>query len=199
MIPRPLLVGVVMIAAIWLVVVVVLRLTEGFTSTPEKVAGLMDAMPWSEVGEGSAAERQAYLARVIDEMNRLNFEQRRLLRENHDASGQRFFNSLTAEEKGQFLESTVEQHFKSIMKAFNQMSPEERASAVERARADLRNDEVDGENVQRLKAEDEQVFEKLVEKGLGAYYEEANADTKLDLAPLLEEMQQRLRSLPGRR
>ena len=53
-------------------------------------------------------------------------------------------------------------------------------------------------NMRRLEEEDKKVFENVVEKGLGAYYEEANADTKMDLAPLMEEMQQRMRGFGGR-
>jgi hypothetical protein len=53
--------------------------------------------------------------------------------------------------------------------------------------------------MRRLQKEDEKVFENVVEKGLGAYYEEATAETKMDLAPLMEEMQQRMRGFGGRR
>ncbi|TLD71988.1 hypothetical protein FEM03_04495 [Phragmitibacter flavus] len=195
---RPLIFGLIAIAVIWTVVAGVVKLTQAHTSTPEKVAALMENAPWENVDDGDIATREKHLKDIVAQVNMLDFEQRRLLRENYDEANQQFFNSLTSEEKSFFLESTVEEHFKSIMKAFNQMTAKERARIVDRARADLRRNDVDGQNMERLKAEDEKVFQNLVEKGLGAYYEEANAETKLDLAPLLEEMQQRLRALPGR-
>jgi hypothetical protein len=67
------------------------------------------------------------------------------------------------------------------------------------ARRDMQRENPDDRNMERLRREDEQVFENVVEKGLGAYYEEASAETKMDLAPLMEEMQQRMRGFGGRR
>jgi len=171
-----------------------MKLTESHTSTPEKVVAIMQATSW----EGDVAQRDKHIKSVIKQINLLDFDQRRELRETYDQDAQEFFNKLTVEEKGEFLQATVEQHFKSIMKAFNQMSPEERKRAIEMARVELQSNEVDGQNIQRLQAEDEGVFQNLVEKGLGAYYEDASAETKLDLAPLLEEMQHRLRSLSSK-
>ena len=107
--------------------------------------------------------------------------------------------SLSTSERHHFLEETVEQHFKSVMKAFNQMSREERQRIVAQARRDMQKDTPDDDNMRRLQKEDEQVYEHVVEKGLGAYYEEANADTKMDLAPLMEEMQQKMRGFGPRR
>ena len=78
------------------------------------------------------------------------------------------------------------------MKAFNQMTPEERRKVVNQARADMQKNQREGRNMERLQAEDEKVFESVVEKGLSAYYQDASAETKMDLAPLMEEMQQRM-------
>ena len=195
---RPIIFTVVSLALIWAAVAGVMKLTESHTSTPEKVVTIMHATSWSEPGEGDVAQLEKHIKSVIKQINLLDFEQRRELRETYDQDAQEFFNKLTAEEKSEFLQATVEQHFKSIMKAFNQMSQEERKRAIEMARVELQSNEVDGQNIQRLKAEDEGVFQNLVEKGLGAYYEDASAETKLDLAPLLEEMQHRLRSLSSK-
>ena len=195
---RPIIFTVVSLALIWAAVAGVMKLTDSHTSTPEKVVSIMQTTSWSEPGEGDVAQREKHIKSVIKQINLLDFEQRRELRETYDQDAQEFFNKLTAEEKSEFLQATVEQHFKSIMKAFNQMSQEERKRAIEMARVELQSNEVDGQNIQRLKAEDEGVFQNLVEKGLGAYYEDASAETKLDLAPLLEEMQHRLRSLSSK-
>jgi hypothetical protein len=62
---------------------------------------------------------------------------------------------------------------------------------VEQARTDMQRNQRD--DMEKLKAEDEKVFDAVVEKGLSAYYQDASADTKMDLAPLMEDMQQRIR------
>ncbi len=196
---KPLLLAVLAIAAIWGAVASVMGLTEKHTSTPEKVHELMAAAPWFENSELDAESRRKYLDEVIAHVNRLNFDQRRQSREGDPNIGQRFMDSLDVHERHRFIEQTVEQHFKSVMKAFNQMSREERQRVVAQARRDMQRNTPDDDNMRRLQQEDEKVFENVVEKGLGAYYEEANAETKMDLAPLMEEMQQRMRGFGGRK
>ncbi len=197
---RTLLFALLGIASIWMAVAGILSITSQHTSTPDKVMASMLNAPWlkDEDAEVSESDRQKQLDAVIAQINLLDFDQRKQLREEDQDVTKRFMESLTKEEKGQFLEKTVEMHFKSMMKAFNQMQPEERRRIVEQARADMQRNQSDGRNMENLKKEDEKVFQNVVEKGLGAYYEDASAETKLDLAPLMEEMQQRMRNM-GRR
>src|SRR6186997_3347078 len=119
---KPLLIAVLAIAAIWGVVAAVMGLTDKHTSTPEKVRELMGAAPWFGNENLDADARQKYLDEVIAHVNRLDFDQRRQSREGDPETGQRFMDSLTMEERHRFLEQTVEQHFKSVMKDINQMS-----------------------------------------------------------------------------
>jgi hypothetical protein len=41
---------------------------------------------------------------------------------------------------------------------------------------------------------DQKNVQKIVDQGLRSFYSDANADVKLDLAPLIEQMQQNLQS-----
>ncbi len=191
------------LVAIWGAVAGIMRLTEKHTTTPEKVLDAMATVPWvvDENADLSEAERKEHIDRVIIQVNLLNFEQRRQMREadGDQDTGRMFMESLTDDEKGYFMKETVEQHFKSVMKAFNQMSREERQRVVDQARKDMQRNRVEGQNMERLQERDEKVFQQVVEKGLGAYYEDASAETKMDLAPLMEEMQQRINGMPRRR
>jgi hypothetical protein len=196
---KPLLVAGLAIAAIWGAVAAVMGLTEKHTSSPEKVRELMTAAPWLENEEVDEATRKKHLDELIAHVNRLDFEQRRQAREGDQEIGQRFMESLTKEERHRYLQETVEQHFKSVMKAFNEMKPEERKRVIAQARRDMQSDSTNNNNMRRLEEEDQKVFENVVEKGLGAYYQDASAETKMDLAPLMEEMQQRMRGFGGRR
>jgi hypothetical protein len=194
---KPLLLSVLAIAAIWGAVASVMGLTEKHTSTPEKVQELMSTAPWFDHPDLDDESRKKYLDQVISHVNRLDFNQRRQSREGDPMVGKRFMDSLDIDERHRFLEETVEQHFKSVMKAFNQMSREERQRIVAQARRDMLKNSPEDDNMRRLQEEDEKVYEHVVEKGLGAYYEEASADTKMDLAPLMEEMQQKMRGFGG--
>ncbi len=187
------------LAAIWGAVAGIMKITEKHTTTPEKVISMMASTPWvvDENLEMSEAARREYLDKVIAQVNLLDFEQRKRMRSEDDQRmGRQFMESLTDEEKAHFLKSTVEQHFKSMMKAFNLMSPEERQKVVAQARKDMERNQVEDQNMDRLRERDEKVFQQLVDKGLGAYYEEASAETKMDLAPLMEEMQKRMHGMP---
>lgn len=183
---------------IWSGVAAVIHATEKHTSSPEKVIGLVDKMPWLNGENVSDEERSKRLDELINNVNMLDFDQRKQMRENDQAKWQHFMESLNKEERGHFLKETVEQHFKSVMKAFNQMTHEERQKIVDQSLKDMRKRDGEGRNMDRLQQEDEQVFHSVVEKGLGAYYEEASSETKMDLAPLMEQMQQRMRGFPGR-
>jgi hypothetical protein len=196
---KPLLLAVLAIAAIWGAVASVMGLTDKHTSTPEKVQELMVKAPWFEDSNLDEEARRKYLDDVIAQVNRLDLNQRRQSREGDPEIGRRFMDSLSMSERHHFLEETVEQHFKNVMKAFNQMSREERQRIVAQARRNMLKNSPEDDNMRRLQQEDEKVYENVVEKGLGAYYEEASADTKMDLAPLMEEMQQKMRGFGGRR
>jgi bisphosphoglycerate-dependent phosphoglycerate mutase len=178
---------------IWSGVGAIMSATEKHTSTPEKVLARMATAPWLDGQEVSDAARRKHLDGIIEEVNKLDFDQRRQMREGDKEIRERFFNSLATKDKGYFLENTVEQHFKSVMKAFNKMPREERQKLVQQSMNDMKKSENDDRNMKKLKEEDEKVFETVVEKGLGSYYQDASAETKMDLAPLMEQMQQRLR------
>jgi hypothetical protein len=178
---------------IWSGVAAVMHATEKHTSSPEKVIGLVDKSPWLNGSDVSDAERRKHIDSIIASVNLLDFDQRKQMRENDHEKWDAFMKSLNKEERGHFLQETVEQHFKSVMKAFNEMSHEERQKIVDQSLRDMKRQEAEGRNIDRLQEEDEKVFHSVVEKGLGAYYEDASAETKMDLAPLMEQMQQRMR------
>ncbi len=183
---------------IWAAVAAVIQATEKHTSTPEKVIGLVDQSPWLNGGSATDTQRRQHIDAVIASVNLLDFDQRKQMHQNDHEKWQQFMESLNKEERTRFLQETVEQHFKSMMRAFNQMSHEERQKVVDQSLKDMHRQDTDNRNMDRLQKEDEQVFHSLVEKGLSAYYQDANSDTKLDLAPLMEQMQQRMRGFPGR-
>lgn len=198
MTPRNIIFFLSSLVLIWSGVAAVMRATSKHVSSPEKVQILMASAPWLDGKDPSEAERKKHLDEIIANVNRLDFDQRHAMRENDPAIGQHFFDGLTKDERSRFVKETVEQHFKNVMKAFNQMSRDERQKVVRQAMGDMKKNTPDDRNMDRLKKDDQQVFETVVEKGLSAYYEDASTETKLDLEPLMEQMQQRIRGVPQR-
>ena len=103
---------------------------------------------------------------------------------------------LSGEEQLYFLERRIGRAFEQIMDSFNEMDRDERKKIVERSLKRIRER---GDGSSGPFGEDNpEVAEQITDAGLKAYYSTANAETKIDLAPLLEEMQRTI-TLGGRR
>lgn len=166
------------LVAVWAVAGGMIYLAQAAKPTPEKVAACLR----EDLAGKSAAERAKRIDRAADMLNRLSFEDRQKLR--GDRAQERFFRALTPEEQGRFLDATLPSGFKQIMENFNKMEPAKRKQFVERAVAEMKKHE--GEEAPR--PVDEALQQKIVNQGLRSFYNDANADVKLDLAPLIEEL-----------
>jgi hypothetical protein len=142
------------------------------------------------------AERARQLDTLVRQVNRLNFEERRQLALSRGLDP--VFEQMTDEERQSFLDRTLPQGFAQIIEVFNKMSPEERRAAVERALDDLRRAEAESTELDwsraRARLEDGSL-QRVVEQGFQAYLQTASAETKLDLAPVIEQIQQNVRKL----
>lgn len=174
---------------VWAVAAGVVLFARSSKPDPEKLAQFVKQ---STVAELSPSERENVLNRVILDLNRMDFEQRRTLQ--RDPALRDFFDTLSAEEKSSFLERTLPEGFRQMMIAFNQMEPERRKRLVERALADIEQAEASGRTAERSSQLDEEMTRKIVDQGLQAFYSEASADVKLDLAPVIERIQESLQS-----
>lgn len=142
------------------------------------------------------AERARQLDTLARQVNRLNFEERRQLALSRGLDP--VFEQMTDAERQAFLDRTLPQGFAQIIEVFNKMSPEERRGAVERALDDLRRAEAESTELDwsraRARLEDGSL-QRVVEQGFQAYLQTASAETKLDLAPVIEQIQQNVRNL----
>ena len=127
------------------------------------------------------------IGRAEDQLNEVSFEDRQQLE--RSGATRRFFLSLTPAEQMAFLDATLPADFRQLMEAFNKMEPAKRKEFVSRALDEMRKHE--GEEHPHGEF-DEQAGQRIADQGLKAFYSTADADTKLDLAPLVEQMQRNL-------
>lgn len=167
---------------IWLVAVVAIGISRSARPTPQKLQAYVEAHPIIGL---DGTKRQKILESTAAQLNRLNFDQRRELQES--GTLRRFFENLTAEERGKFLEMTLPEGFRQMMTGLNKMTPEKRQRLVQRALDDLRKNSP--RSAERI-PEDE--VKKILSQGVSSFYEEANAEVKLDFAPVLEELQKNI-------
>lgn len=165
--------------AVWLVAMGIVLLARAQKATPERVAVYFQ----EDLNAQSSADRAHHLKRAAAMLNELSFEERQQLRRNREQ--EKFFSQLTPEEQGQFLDATLPTGFRQMMENFNRMDPVKRKQFVDRALAQMKAHEGDAPP----RHLDDANVQKMVNQGLHSFYNDSSADVKLDLAPLIEEMQ----------
>lgn len=173
------------LCAIWAIACGAIYLARSRKPTAQSVAAYIQA---NDINSKSGADRRKVVDSVAAMLNRISLDERDQLRHQHITDN--FFRALTPEEQAAFLDATLPTGFKQMMDAFNKMDPDKRKQFVDRALAEMRNHQ--GEQPPR--DVDEKNVQKIVDQGMRAFYSEANADVKLDLAPLIEQMQRNLQN-----
>jgi hypothetical protein len=183
--------AVVLLAAIWLVAGGIIWGARSLKPTPEALLAYVDSNPVE--GKGPT-DRAKVIEKTAEKLNCLTYEERREVRISRRLNT--FFRGLTPEEQARFLDLTLPEGFRQIMDALNKMTREKRKVFVERTLADLRKQE--GQEIPedaREQLEQDEHVQKIVDQGLKSFYSEASAETKMDLAPVIEQMQRNLQGL----
>ncbi len=152
---------------------------------------------WSE-NPGTAAEakkRDKEIRRIADMVNRLDFRERELSRDNR--TGEKFFTKLSMQERELFIDLTIVESMSRFMEALDQMPEEQRRSFVEKGLQDINSGRTEQE-MERAQQMDEALLTKISREGMRAYFDKASAETKMDLAPLMEAMNEMMQGLRGR-
>ena len=180
--------AVLLLAAVWLVAGGIMMWARKVKPSPESVSRYIETNP---VEGRSPTERREIIDNLATQINRLGYEERRETR--MERRPDKFFKNLTPEEQAHFLDRTLPEGFKQMMTAFNNLTPEKRRKLVQRTIEDLRRDReqlgdqappgLDDPNVQRI-----------VTEGLKSFYSGASAETKMDFAPIIEELQKNMQS-----
>jgi DNA-directed RNA polymerase specialized sigma24 family protein len=153
---------------------------------------------WSQ-GEGTATEagkRRETIREIADITNRLDFQEREKNRENRTIEP--FFRSLSASERALFIDLTVAESMNKFMQALDQMPAEERRKFVRRGLDEIEKGRT-AENMERTRELGEDVMKRITGEGMRAYFQKASTETKLDLAPLMESMNEVMQGMRGQR
>ena len=187
--------GLVALAVVWAVVWGVLRVTGAMKTSPEKVEAYIEENSLGEIEDPE--ERKRVIARMAKMLNQLEGGDLREMFGREEAEEREgppdFVQAMTPEEQRYFMELRLGKAFEQMMVAFNEMERDDRKKIVERTLRQMRKNSEQAEGMNRLEDEDPEMAEKMINEGLKAYYQEASAETKIDLAPVLEQMQKNLR------
>jgi len=192
---RPVVYSLLAVLAIWAVAAIGFRIARSATMTADKVKAYAASVDLRKL---SGAERAKALKTLADKLNALSTEERRMARFERIAGD--WFDAMTEDEKAAFLEATMPTGFKQMLASFEQMPEERRKRAVDDA-------------LRRLKEERDKLAEgtlpqgatngpvlspelqaKVRTIGLNTFYSQSSAQTKAELAPVLEELQRVMES-----
>jgi len=184
---------------IWILVFAVRSIAASKKITAERLQNEISELAfddWSEDSGSSseAEERENEIRRIADMVNRLDFAERQKNRENQSAED--FFRKLDAREKNLFVDLTIVETMGRFMEALDQMPPEQRKEFVQKGLSEIQEGRTEAD-MARAQEMDEDLLTKISEEGMRAYFNEASADTKLDLAPLMEAMNEVMQGLRG--
>ncbi len=174
------------LVAVWALAAGVIWLVRAERPTPAKIEAYLAANP---LEAREPRDRAEVIEAMAAKVNRLEFDERRELQQTQRARD--FFEAMNGEEQSRYLDLTLPEGFKQAMLALNKMTPEKRKQLVERALENIEKggppEDADAPPV------DEAMMEKIVAQGVTSFYEDANAEVKMDFAPVIEQIQRSLR------
>jgi hypothetical protein len=190
---RPVIFAVAALAAVWLTALGGYALSDHFKMTAEKLGAYIQHTDLSKL---SAAARAKALHDLADKINALSPEERRLAR--MDRLWDEWFREMTEEEKGQFLDATLPSGFHQMLASFEEQPAQKRQKAIDDAIKQLRQardkpppkaKETNPGDTNAPPVLSEELQQKITTIGLNSVYSTSSAETKAELAPLLEEIQ----------
>ncbi len=195
---RPVWFSALALLAVWVIAITGYTMAKNSRVTAEKVRRYAESVDLRTL---SGAARAKAIQKLADMLNGLSVEERRRARMERAAG--RWFEEMTEEEKGVFIEATMPTGFKQMLNAFEQMPEEKRRRAVDDALRRLK--EAQGQNqmqpeagnqgsTNRLAPLSEELQAKVRTIGLKTFYSQSSAQTKAELAPVLEELQRVMES-----
>ncbi len=184
------------LVAVWMATVTAFHFSGKARMTAEKIRQFTLATDLTNL---SPADRDEKIRALADRVNALPFDER--LKWRRTDEWKKWFAEMTEAERRQFIVATLPTGFKQTLEAFDQLPADQRRQFVADAIQRLREDGAAGINQSLadygpggpppLSPELEKQARVL---GLQEFYSDSSAESKAELAPLLEEMQRQLQA-----
>jgi hypothetical protein len=169
-----------LVAGVWLIAAIVIHFANASHPTAATVTAYVQSLDLDTL---QGAERARAIERMEKMVNHITFEDRQQL--DRERISRDFLHKLTPAEQDAYLDATLPTGFQQLMDSFNKMDPVKRKQIVSQALERMKEHQGQGPPP----GADSNIAQHVVDQGLKSFYRDANADVKLDLAPLVEQMQ----------
>lgn len=200
---KPIAIAAGVLVAVWALAMTGYVIAKNAKVTGEKVRAYLANTDLSKLND---KDRAKALKQLADYMNQLPQDERRTTR--MDREWEKWFKAMNDQEKGDLIEATMPSGVTQMLTAFEQLPPEKRQKAIQDSLKRLREARNDPRNAGQWQGKDAppplspELQQRAAAAGLGAFYSQSSAQTKAELAPLLEEIQRSMESgrlmRPGR-
>lgn len=176
--------------AVWLLVYGIQQWMAPKKITAARLKTTVESAHFTDLSDASASvdaetlkQRDRKLRQIAKMVNGLDFRERELNRQNQTLN--RFFERLNAQERNTFIDLTLRESMNQFMSALDQMPPQQRQKFIQQGLAEISNGRT-AQELEKTRALGADVMEKISQEGMRAYFEKASTETKMDLAPLME-------------
>lgn len=190
-----------MLALVWLVVWGIRAFASSRTPTAARIKEQIDRARFADwSGNDStndtkqAANRETEIRKIADLINKLDFQEREKNRDQR--VGEEFFRKLNAREKTLFIDLTIAESMNRFMEALDTMPPDQRRKFVEQGLKQITDGKTQAD-ITRAEELSPELLEKISQEGIRAYFQKSSVETKLDLAPLMESINETMQGLRG--
>jgi hypothetical protein len=167
-------------------------------TTADELARYVNSLNMAQL---SPARRSAAFKELEEKVNGLSLEERRKWW--GDGQWRNWFDQMTETEKGEYIDATLPTGFKQVLNSFEKLSDDRRRRAIDNAMQQLKKthhlvtDHEPGHDENMYGTNPPPVLSAELENrarmaGFKTFYTESSAQTKAELAPLLEELQDQL-------
>jgi hypothetical protein len=195
---RPIVFAGIAILAVWLLAWGGYMVAQNSKMTAEKLRRYVNSVDLTKL---SAADRAKALHELAAKINALSPEERRHWR--MDREWKDWFKDMTEAEKAEFIEATLPSGFKQMLASFEQLPEANRKKTIDGILKKLKEDGqmAAGEGGQNASygtngapVLSPELEEKVRAIGLKTFYSQSSAQTKAELAPVLEELQNQMKN-----
>ncbi len=193
---RTVMISAICFVAVWLLAWAGHTLARNSKVTAEKVRAYMTE---TDLRKLSGERRAKALRDLAAKINSLSADERKKFRGGRMMND--WFKEMTEKEKGAFIEATMPSGFKQMITAFEQLPEDKRKRTIDEAMKRMKEQRAGGEPPQSAAGGtneppvlSEDLQKKVATIGLKSFYSQSSAQSKAELAPLMEEIQKNMES-----